>query len=144
MKKLMPVLLVVIAFFGCASSALKQQSSDITIEYRALTRGRNVHAMLTHENLKSHSKGRIENAVDKPMPREDWDTLISELEKVDLEKLHALPAPSTKHQYDGAMGATLTVKVADKEYQTVTFDHGNPPAEIEALVTKITKLAEIE
>ena len=144
MKKLMPILLIAVAFFGCASSALKQQSSDISIEYRAITRGRNVHAMLTKDSVKGYSKGRIENSVDKAMPKEEWDGVLTELEKVDLDKMQALPAPSTKHQYDGAMGATLTVKVADKIYQTVTFDHGNPPAEIAALVNKITTLAGIE
>ncbi len=140
----MPILVIAVAIFGCASSALRQQSADISIEYRAITRGRSVKAILTQDTLKSQSRGFSENSLDKPMPKGDWDNLISELEKVNLDNMHALAAPSTKHQYDGAMGATLTVKVADKEYQTVTFDHGNPPAEIVALVNKITTLAGIE
>jgi hypothetical protein len=52
--------------------------------------------------------------------------------------------PTQKRFYDGAAMADVKIKHKDKEYQTVTFDHGFPPVEIEKLVNKITSLSKDE
>jgi hypothetical protein len=59
-----------------------------------------------------------------------------------LEAFPTLKDPTQKRFYDGAAIADLKVRYQDKNYETVNFDHGFPPAEIENLVNKIVALAD--
>lgn len=145
MKKIIAIVLVLAACIGCASqSSLKKQEDKITVEYKAMTRGRSVESTVTKVTISGNSKGRVENEVNKSTPSKEWDSMLAELEKIDLDKLMEIQPPSKKHQYDGAMAASVTVTVGDKSYRSATFDHGNPPAEIAALVNKLIKLGGIE
>ena len=45
------------------------------------------------------------------------------------------------HEYDGAAHAKLKVFVNDKEYESSSFDHGNPPIEIKSLVEYIMTMS---
>ena len=64
--------------------------------------------------------------------------LSSLTNSVNLEQLATYKDPTQKRFYDGAAIANLKITSNGKEYQTVDFDHGNPPVEIEKLVNKIT------
>lgn len=145
MKKIIAIILVLAACFGCASqSSLKKQEDNITVEYRAMTRGRSVELKVTKVSISGYSKGRVESEVNKPTPAKDWDIVLAELEKINLDKLMEIQPPSKKHQYDGAMAASVTITAGDKTYRSATFDHGNPSAEIATLVNKLITLGEIE
>jgi hypothetical protein len=61
-----------------------------------------------------------------------------------LEELPKLKYPTQKRFYDGAAIANLKIRYQDKDYETVDFDHGFPPAEIEKIVNKIVSLAKTE
>lgn len=145
MKKIIAIVLVLVACIGCASqSSLKKQEDNITVEYRAMTRGRSVELKVTKVSISGNSKGRVESELNKPTPEKDWHIVIAELEKINLDKLMEIQPPSKKHQYDGAMAASVTVTIGDKTYRSATFDHGNPPTEIATLVNKLTTLGGIE
>jgi hypothetical protein len=49
--------------------------------------------------------------------------------------LSQLKAPTEKRFYDGAAIGNLSVSHNGETYGTSGFDHGNPPVEIEQLVT---------
>lgn len=59
------------------------------------------------------------------------------LDGVALENLPNLKDPSQKRFYDGAAIANLKITKSGKEFKTVDFDHGNPPAEIAKLIEKL-------
>ena len=69
----------------------------------------------------------------------DWNALVTTFQKVDLEQVPNLKAPTEKRFYDGAAIATLKITVQGKTYETTEFDHGTPPAAIADLVTKINQ-----
>ncbi|MFK7832438.1 MAG: META domain-containing protein [Winogradskyella sp.] len=71
---------------------------------------------------------------------EDWNALYKLIESIDVETIHQLTPPSTKHQFDGAPHTTLAIIKGDVEYMTPTFDEGNPPQQIEALVNKVLSI----
>lgn len=77
------------------------------------------------------------------LSKSDWNSLLDLLSKVDAEKIKDLKAPSEKRFYDGAMIAGLKVIYKDKTYESASFDHGNPPAEIKDLVNKIIEVSDI-
>ena len=59
---------------------------------------------------------------------------------VKLDSLATFKDPTQKRFYDGAAIANLKVTYKEKEYQSLDFDHGAPPVEIEKIVTKIVLL----
>jgi len=115
------------------------QSSGMTFEYTAFTRG-------TYKNVKVNERvissqfSRSEKAATKTCGKSDWDELMTLCKGLRASSLTKLEAPSKAHQYDGAAHATLTITDGENSYTTPTFDDGNPPKEIVAIVNKILKI----
>lgn len=152
MKKILSLLaLTVIIATGCkckqtSAEAKKLAQSTVKYEYKAYTRG-SVLEIILDKNSAHAGRGNGIGDMDGPiltMTPEKWSALLNETAKIDLNKLETLEVPSKKHQFDGAMAANLKITVDGKEYQTATFDHGNPPAEIKPLVDKIIEISELE
>lgn len=125
---------------GCASS-LQKQSEDITITYEAITRGSNMIITAKQDAVTINSTRTEKISSTATVSEEQWKEVIKELEKVELEKINELKAPTNKRLYDGALIASLTIQLKDTTYHSSSFDHGHPPAEIEALVNKIISLS---
>jgi hypothetical protein len=69
---------------------------------------------------------------------------INVVGKLDLEKLSTYEGPTQKRLYDGAAIANLKVTYKEKQYNSASFDHGNPPVEIEDFIKKVLFVAKIE
>jgi len=69
---------------------------------------------------------------------------VGYFQQVNLKDLASLKDPTQKRFYDGAAVAHLKVRYQKTDYETVDFDHGNPPAAIEKLVTKLIAIAKIQ
>jgi hypothetical protein len=151
MKKLLSILaLTVVIATGCktskAENAKKLGGGDITFEYGAYTRGTKMDVKITNQQIIAY-KGRPGDEVAAPIKgisAEQWSALLDVAEKVDPKTLEAVSVPSKKHQFDGALAANLKITVDGTAYQSPTFDHGNPPAEIKELVNKIVELSDLE
>ncbi|MDR6563248.1 MULTISPECIES: hypothetical protein [unclassified Arcicella] len=58
----------------------------------------------------------------------EWKKILKTLEKVKLSRISRLKRPSTKSYYDGAMIAQLNIQTTKKTYESINFDHNNPPS----------------
>jgi heat shock protein HslJ len=74
------------------------------------------------------------------LSKEDYAFVSAEIEKLEINTLSKLVAPSTKFKENLAFGATLIVTKNGKLVRVPTFDHGNPPKEIKALIDRIMLL----
>lgn len=123
--------------------AIPQQ--DMRIEYEANTRGFFQKIIVQNQTI-SVSKDR--NGLDKPVEKKisntDWKQLMGYFNAIQLEELPKLKAPTEKRFYDGAAIAGLKITSKDKTYESSSFDHGFPPAEIKKLVDKIVSFTEKE
>ncbi len=125
-----------------------QTQNDLKIavlEYTANTRGF-YQKIKIQDQMVSVSKDRRgnEKPVATKISDKDWKELVGYFEKITLDSLATLKAPSEKRFYDGAAIANMKVVYKDKTYETATFDHGYPPAEIKKLVDKINTFAKKE
>lgn len=142
MKKYLAILIfTVMAAVGCSSTKDSPQKTDITqIKYRAITRGAEKGVTIARGNI-NVSETRLGGkniSASYPISVENWNRLVAMAQKADpVKKLGTYEAPSKKHQFDGAMAANLIISVGDTHYSSVTFDDGNPPAEIKALVDEV-------
>lgn len=151
MKKIALVLLTIIFAAGCSSTKKTAQAADtksngsgLSFEYEASTRGAYKKVVVTQDSIITIKDRDMKDVVSKPLAKGDWDKLSAIAEKVNPEGLKDIKAPSVKHQFDGALMANLKLVKDGKEYKSVTFDHGNPPAEIAPLVTKIIAMSDLK
>lgn len=114
---------------------------DIEIQYEANTRGFYQKVVLKNATISStNDRDGKENPIVQKVSDADWNALIQELNKVDLENLSTLKAPTEKRFYDGAAIANLKIIYSGKTYQSSDFDHGFPPMQIKRVVEMVNLL----
>jgi len=143
MKKFLILSTLILTLFACSGSKSYTNENVPTIFYEANTRGFFLALKVENQVLYTSSDRDFKEYSNKiQISDTDWKE-ISELAKaVDLEKVRDLKWPTEKRYYDGAAFANIIFESKEIKYPANGFDHGFPPAEIEKLVTKITKLAE--
>ena len=135
------LILVSIATFGCKA---QNKMANTAIEFSSNTRG--FHQKIVVQNqtisLETDRRGVITKNMPEKILIKDWNLIVAEFNKLKLETIPLLVAPSSARHTDQVAFATLKIIENQKEYQSTDFDNGNPPAEIAALVNIITKLAQ--
>jgi hypothetical protein len=117
------------------------EMKDIEIQYEANTRGFYNKLVLKNETISStNDRDGKENPIVQKVTDADWSAIIQELNKVDLENLPNLKAPTEKRFYDGAAIANLKIIYKGNTYQTSDFDHGFPPMQIKRVVEMVNLL----
>ena len=140
---LLSVLVFVLGSCNCKKSAIGTsiEMKDIEIQYEANTRGFYNKLVLKNGTISStKDRDGKENPVFQKVSDADWSALNDEINKVDLENLPNLKAPTEKRFYDGAAIANLKIIYKGKTYQTTDFDHGFPPMQIKRVVEMVNLL----
>lgn len=140
MKLLSLLFLTVFLSKGCDTKK-NQNLENTLIEYVANTRG--FYKKIEVKNkiiIVSKDRKGVEKPISQEISDADWKILIADFEKIDLEQIPNLKAPSEKRFYDGAAIANLKIIYKEKIYESTSFDHGNAPSEIKEIVDKINDL----
>lgn len=131
------------AFLGKSCSS--QTQNDIktaVVEYTANTRGYYQKVVIQNQMiaiLKDRNETKMPAGT--KISDADWKILLTEFQKLDLEKLPELKDPTQKRFYDGAAIANLNITYKGKTYESLPFDHGFPNEAIAKFVNKINTLA---
>ena len=136
MRILSLLLLTIFLGTGCSS----QKKTDMTgtqIEYTAMSRGLYKKIVVQDQKV-SITNGRDTEAIVSQIDNSKWNKIVSEFEKINLDSLSALKAPTEKRFYDGAAIGNLKIIQNPKTYETAGFDNGFPPKKIEKLVNLLT------
>lgn len=116
-----------------------QNSMDLNtakVEYTANSRGLYNNTVVENKTV-SVTKTRDGKPVSSSLTDAQWNNLIKEFQKVNLEEIQNLKAPTQKRFHDGAAMANLKITYKGKTYESQTFDNGNPPEKIKNLVNTI-------
>lgn len=89
----------------------------------------------------SVTNGRDTQPTEKKIDDVKWKQIVDEFSKINLENIPNLKAPTEKRFYDGAAIGNLKITQNQKTYETIGFDNGFPPKEIEKLVKLLTDFA---
>ena len=138
MKTLSFILLTLFLGKGCSDS---KEMKNTRIEYTATSRGFYQNIIVQNSELFLQND---RNNTDKKVisiSESDWKELVADFQLIELEKLSTFKDPTQKRFYDGAAIANVKIVFKEKDYQSVEFDHGNPPVEIEKMIQKIVELA---
>jgi hypothetical protein len=137
-------------FSACDSSKSvlepeKQNYETLVIQYEANTRGFYQKLVVQNHTISStNDRKGIKAPNTQKISDSDWNVLLSEFNKVDLENLPNLKPPTQKRLYDGAAIAELKITLKGKTFETTSFDHGNPPMEIQKVVEIVNALFKAE
>lgn len=125
-----------------ATSVTEKQSNDMKLIYEASSRGFYQKITVLNQELFIYSdRNSSEKGTQIKISETDWKEISSAMNTIKLDQLSSYKDPTQKRFYDGAAIANFKVIVNEKKYQTVDFDYGFPPVEIEKLVNKINLLA---
>jgi hypothetical protein len=150
MKILTFLALLLLVCSGCYSSkstfdAEKQNFETLVIQYEANTRGFYQKLVVQNHTISTtNDRNGKKNPIVQKISDADWNALIFEFNKVDLDGLPNLKAPTEKRFYDGAAIAGLKITFKGKTFETTNFDHGFPPMEIQKVAEIVTLLFKAE
>ncbi|CAM2850770.1 hypothetical protein [Flavobacterium frigoris] len=140
--RILSLLLLTIFLGKSCEGQSKQDLESAVIEYTANTRG--FYQKITVQNqmvIISKDRSGQEKVVPTKIAAKDWEELVDYFNKMELDSLPKLKAPTEKRFYDGAPIANFKITFKDKTYETTSFDHGFPPKEIKKFVDKINSIA---
>jgi hypothetical protein len=126
---------------GCNQSN-EIQEDVFEVSYEANTRGSSYSCILTNKSIKISSQGLDSKTRTEEMNKEDWNSLIKLINALNLNDLEGFTNSSNDFALDKARIAQLSISKNETQYQSSTFDEGNPPGELVVLINKILSLAE--
>jgi len=135
----MKIISLLFLTFFLGKSCQSQTNVDIEtakIEYTANSRGFYNNTVIENRTL-AVTNIRDGKPVSNSLTEAQWNTLISEFQKVNLEEIPSLKAPTQKRFHDGAAMANLKITFKGKTYESQTFDNGFPPEKIKKLVETV-------
>lgn len=121
----------------------KMMQDDTKISYEATTRGFYEKIWVAKDSITITADRNQKILMHYPTPEKDWNELTTLLKDVDIKDMPNLESPTKMRQYDGAAFATLAVTKDKMETKSNSFDHGHPPAAIEAVVNKVLSMKEM-
>jgi hypothetical protein len=143
MKRFLLLSTLILTVLACSGSKNFSKETVPTIYYEASTRGYFLSLKVENKVIYIYKDRNSKEYSDKlVLSEEEWSEISILVKAVDLEKVKDLKWPTEKRYYDGAAFANIIFESKGVKYPANGFDHGFPPAEIEKIVTKITKLAE--
>ena len=121
------------------------QSKMITFEYKAVSRGFFLVIAISNDgNYLTVTTTPNMKPAKQSFPENEWHSLMEALDKINIEELPKLEPPSKQHQYDGAPVTTLKITRDGQPFETMAFDHGNPPKELQEIVKILLSFSEKE
>ncbi len=119
------------------------KDKPFTLKYSARSRGTN--RLVTFKNgAISYKKGSSSKALEKSCSKAQIEKIYGYLDVVNLSKLSKLEPPTTAFQSDGALMGRLIIEYDDQIYESMIFDHGNPPDYISKIVNALISLSEMD
>ena len=138
MKKTIVLLLTLLFFAACAGQK-RIEDNSVKLEYKAFSRG--FYQMIRVENQSVFvTKSREGKPEVMKLSTNDWNSLQTMVQEMDLASFPNWKAPTDKRFFDGAAIANLKITKQGKTVESPSFDHGYPPETIEKIVNKMLSL----
>lgn len=140
--KTITIILLSLLFAKSCDSKAQQDMKNTNVEYTASTRGYYQHIVITNQTIAVSSERDSKTIpTATKISTADWKILVDEFQKLKLDNIKDLVAPSDKRTYDAAAFAHLKILHQEKKYVSNDFDNGNPPADIAKFTNKVTEIA---
>lgn len=132
--------IILFTISSCKTNVISHEKTILKIEKISLserTRGTIRDFTLSNGKLVSSINGNINT---QEISQNDWSKIVEYTEQINAENISKLEAPTTKRFSDAALASHITITKNGIDYQSSTFDSGNPPLELKNLYDEIKKL----
>lgn len=116
-----------VSLSNCDSQTLE----DLTLNYSAATRGSSITLNATSSEIQYSDLNGDKKIT---LSKSEWNEIKELVSEIDVDAIENLKAPSEGSHTDRALVATLSITIGDETYESVNFDHGNPPVELKKLI----------
>lgn len=130
---------VVFLLLITSCAAQKANNAMLDIRYEASTRGTSRVLQVKNDTIVYKNNEKEKTIVLTSEVRKEMEALLAQIA---IEKMEHFKAPSKERAHDGALHAVLKIRKGAEEYVSTTFDDGNPPAELKALVDYLMEIVE--
>lgn len=137
----MMFLLVLIGNVTCTSNK-QEPNMKFKVVYKAQTRGSNLEYTIDNKNIKAITNGYDGKNGKIALRSDDKKEIKALINIIHLVNIKNLTPPTQHSAMDRAMITEVHISKNGKEYESTTFDHGNPPVELKPLIDKILALIE--
>jgi len=141
MKTIMLFFVVCMANSIC-SSKYQNQDLEFMVIYKAQTRGSNLEYTIDDTSIKALSNGYDGKNGKAALLADDKKEIQAFIDTLALENINSLIPPSQNSAVDRALIAQIQITKNGERYESVDFDHGNPPVALKPLIDKILALIE--
>lgn len=125
-------LIIILSTMSCVSQKSNSTQESIKeIVFNAQTRGSLVNITVSDYTVFYKTHGNSKTYAINASQRKELEALIN---KLNIKNISELKAPSNKRAFDGALRATLAIKIGETNYVSSEFDDDNPPEEIKAII----------
>ena len=114
--------------------------SDMVVTYETSTRGFFEIIEVSEDSFMTSKDRSLEIKQTSKITLKKWNELQRSIDRIDLNSLSTLKAPSTGYQSDRSAMATLKISTGGETYKTPVFDNGNPPKSIETIVNTVLSM----
>ncbi len=127
---------MILQFIFLLVGTLSMASSDSVDSVSLTLQTRGVHKLIriTARQTQTDVNGVVNQY---PTPVSQWQVILKALDQVDLSGLSSLPADASKSSVDAALSAHVQISSAGRTYESVRYDHPNPPIKLAPLVRSI-------
>ena len=136
--------MVLFIISSCKTNMASHEKTIFRTEKLSLserTRGTIRDFTLSNGKLVSSING---NVTTQEISQNDWSKIVEYTEQINAENISKLEAPTTKRFSDAALASHITITKNGIDYQSSTFDSGNPPLELKNLYTEIQRIIKTE
>jgi hypothetical protein len=143
MKKYLIFLIFIGLVNSCGIKQKERVQEPTRISYTAQSRGFRKNILITKTTITVENEG--ENTYEKLTDDSArWIELCHLVNTIDLDKLKEYKGTTEASAVDRALIAHLEIEINSTMYSSNSFDHGNPPKEIKAVIDKILAMGETE
>ena len=117
------------------------KSQIVKIEFKTFTRGFQKEAFFTADSLiQITNKCGVMDVSKRKIDTLEWQKLQTAIEQVQEQKIAALPSPSSRRAFDGAMHSSITLINKDNASYTHSFDDEYPHEDLLPLMEVISSI----
>lgn len=140
----MRLLLLILVFLPINNCNEKPElGNDISkLKYKVSSRGYYRHIEISENQIIVTNNRTMENAITANISPDTWQSLVSNLNGLDIEKLNSLNTSTDESALDRSLIGELTAFVGENSYTSPMFDHSNPPDKLKGLISQMMALAE--
>jgi hypothetical protein len=140
--KYLTMVFLILSMNPICSEQNQDRTMQFSVTYKAVTRGANFEYIINNERIVVNSMGLDKKNGERAVTLQERNQVMALVNKIELDEIGMLIAPSNNSVTDRALVASLSVFKEGKTYESSSFDEGNPPRALKALIDKIVALVE--